>query len=417
MTMSNGGVDATETVENSAVTILPPNATGSLGLYARADSPDDSKLTVNLRHVTMRGKNGANTGIQAIANSSSNATEADVNVRDSVIADLTTDLFSSQANGDVAKISIDNSFYGFTKTSTSGGATITPGTQNLNSATVDPGFVDDRGDTHLRYDSPLIDRGVPGGLLSGESTTDLLGLPRLVDGDGDGTARRDIGALEYQRRPPVVQASAAPSSALPGAPFTFDGSATDPDPGDSVVSLGWSFDDGANAGGGTVQHAFAAPGAHSGTASATDSAGATGTATVGVSVVSASVVDATAPLLGIKGGRVRLSKRGVATITLTCPAAEVSGPCAGALVLDTVRKLRVKPAAKRRRVRLGRATFSVPSGSTRKVNVLLSKRNRLLVARLGLMKVAATADVHDQAGNTAKASRRLTLLPPTRKRS
>ena len=49
-------------------------------------------------------------------------------------------------------------------------------------------------------DSPLVDRGVPGGLLSTESQFDLALLARLVDGNGDGTAQRDMGALSTTAR-------------------------------------------------------------------------------------------------------------------------------------------------------------------------------------------------------------------------
>jgi PKD domain-containing protein len=409
--ISNSGADSTLTMENSQMRLLAGGPLGTVGLYARADTPDDSKLTVNMRHLTIMGPTGTGVGLQAIASSGSNATEVDVDARDSVIADLDTDLLLTESNGDTATMSIDNSFYGFAKKSVSPTASLIEGTHSLNSATVDPRFVDDRGDTHLRYDSPLIDRGVPGGLLPDESTTDLAGEPRLVDGDGDGDARRDMGAFEYQRRPPVVEAGVSPASARRGVPFSFSATATDPDPGDSIVSFGWAFDEGASAAGGAVQHAFSTLGAHSGTATATDSVGLSGTRTAGVSVV-----DLAAPALVIKGGSVRLTKQGVAAVTLTCPAAEESGPCDGTLALRTARKVPLHASAMRRRVRLGKAAFSVTPGRARKVRVRLSKRNRRLVARLLRVKIKATAQVHDQAGNTARVSRKLTLLPPKRKR-
>jgi hypothetical protein len=219
-----------------------------------------------------------------------------------------------------------------------------------------------------------------------------------------------MGAIEYQHRPPVVVAAASPASASPGVPFSFNATAIDPDPGDSVTPLSWTFDDGASADGGAVQHAFSMLGAHSATATATDSAGVSGTGRAGVSVV-----DSTAPAFAVKGGSVRLTKRGVAAVRLTCPATELSGPCDGTLVLRTANKL-LAPAAKRKRLRLGRTAFSIAAGKSRKVKVRLSKRNRRLVARRGRVKIVATADVHDRAGNRVKVSRKLTLLRPKRKR-
>ena len=74
----------------------------------------------------------------------------------------------------------------------------------------DPGFVDaGGGDFALESTSPYVDAGEPGGLLAGQSPVDLLGNPRLNDGNGDGTVRRDVGAFEYQRPAP-------PASPPPG---------------------------------------------------------------------------------------------------------------------------------------------------------------------------------------------------------
>lgn len=78
-----------------------------------------------------------------------------------------------------------------------------------------PGFVNEgAADFRLRPDSPLVDRGFPGE----GSTTDLDGLPRPTDGNGDGAAVRDIGPFEYQRPasptpPPATPSGAADSSA------------------------------------------------------------------------------------------------------------------------------------------------------------------------------------------------------------
>ncbi len=61
---------------------------------------------------------------------------------------------------------------------------------NLNA---DPRFTQPPGDLSLTSGSPLIDRGDPAAL----SGFDFLGGPLIRDGDGDGTARRDMGACEY----------------------------------------------------------------------------------------------------------------------------------------------------------------------------------------------------------------------------
>lgn len=61
----------------------------------------------------------------------------------------------------------------------------------------DLGFVDaDAGDFRLQPSSPLVDAAGTSGMSGFESATDRRGNPRLADGDGDGTAARDMGAHE-----------------------------------------------------------------------------------------------------------------------------------------------------------------------------------------------------------------------------
>jgi hypothetical protein len=75
---------------------------------------------------------------------------------------------------------------------------------------LDPNFTNAAaGDYSLQPGSPLIDAA---GTDPANGETDMAGNPRVVDGNGDGTAARDIGAYEYQPPPAPPAPPAAPSA-------------------------------------------------------------------------------------------------------------------------------------------------------------------------------------------------------------
>jgi hypothetical protein len=67
------------------------------------------------------------------------------------------------------------------------------------------------GDYRLLAGSPLIDTGDP----ATPQGLDLAGSPLVADGNGDGDARRDPGAFEFQPAPAAGRPSrAAPSPSI-----------------------------------------------------------------------------------------------------------------------------------------------------------------------------------------------------------
>jgi len=79
----------------------------------------------------------------------------------------------------------------------------------------DPGFAAPPGDLRPGPASALVDAGDPVPLSQTEPHVDAAGEVRAMDGDGDGTTRRDIGA--YERRPPPPPATPGNLLANPGA--------------------------------------------------------------------------------------------------------------------------------------------------------------------------------------------------------
>jgi hypothetical protein len=147
---------------------------------------------------------GAARGVAAEPQSSSAAL-----VRGSIVRGFTADLSS----GDNGIVQASRSDYG-----TSAGFFDLGG-----NTTVDPGWVDPaNGDYRLAPTSPVVDKGTSDQPAAGE--TDLDGKPRLFDGDGDGTAVRDLGAYESQTVP------APPAPPAPPTPPATGGEQPAPQP-------------------------------------------------------------------------------------------------------------------------------------------------------------------------------------------
>jgi len=248
-------------------------------------TPDGAGIvgTVLARHVTVdAGMPGVEDppGVSSVVAQAFNGAQAIVTLLDSIAVDRVTD---------------------------AGGATITCTTTDLppggpcdpaangNSSSA-PSDLFPNGtsaDYRLSPTAPVIDTGSP--LLPGdESSTDILGNPRVLDGNFDCVVASDKGANEVtgqENTPPTATAS-GPATAEAGVPASFTATGSDAQDDASLLTFNWSFSDGLTGSGASIAHAFAPLGAQSATITVADTHGCAATATQGLTVA-----DTTAPVL------------------------------------------------------------------------------------------------------------------------
>ncbi len=157
-----------------------------------------------LRHVTAVGPGGG-TGASIVAGCDAGLIlpfPAQGTLRNTILRGFENDLSRSGTTcgfapptPSSANFNVAYSIYDPAKVFESGSGSIVNGPGNQN---VDPQFVDQAaGNLHLIQGSPAIDAGDPAAPGAGELTVDLDGNARTQDGNGDGTAVRDIGAFEH----------------------------------------------------------------------------------------------------------------------------------------------------------------------------------------------------------------------------
>ena len=195
-------VDGDGRIERSSVTGLSPAVYAKNGLTEVVGSllrvPDGGTnvwvtcetvdTSVRLEGDTLVGIGSTDTTAVTATTSHGPDHDIDVSIRDSILG------------GDLPVLTAANGLGGVRITSAF--SAYDPGKNQLSGKTTadqtdivrsDPGFVDAPGGTfRLRPDSPLVDAGAP----DADQGIELDGNPLVVDGNGDGSARRDIGAYE-----------------------------------------------------------------------------------------------------------------------------------------------------------------------------------------------------------------------------
>jgi PKD repeat protein len=366
--------------------------------------------TVDARNLTLRGdRGGIQFGVQAAA---TNNGDANVTLRDSVLTGMSVPV-RAVTNG-TSSVHVVGSYNAHDptadeRTSTNTGTASIALTNDLGPVT---GFVS-ADDPRPRFDSPLVDRGTPGGLASDESTNDLDGLPRIVN------ARRDVGAFEYARRPPSLAASTSAASVSAGDEIAFSSTASDPDPGDGVT-VRWMFGDGGSASGAAPRHSYPQPGNYEWSATAVDSTGLTASVH-GTVAVTARPALATAPpseppnrslpttvplasnasaaplqvQMQVRGPRVDAAGR--LTVDVKCPASAV-GACRGRLVAQSPKG-----------ATLAKASVDARPGKTQHVRLRLSRAARSALRRHGRLRIDLAMELRDDDGASSSTASRLAV--------
>lgn len=248
---------------------------------------------IEARHVTIVGDSDP-TSLAVRANAEGNASSdnsADVDVRSSIIRGFarnfqrsgnmagghtgTANIAIAYSNYDSSIPAEDNGGPGSLDETTPGGNT-----------SADPRFLSGT-DLRLAYDSPLIDAGDPDSPDTSdfppESTLDLGGFARKVDGDGDGAARADVGAYELQQAPPeITAATVTPTRVLTGRPVSFRGVGTDAN--GEPLTFRWDFGDGRSAAGANATHRYSTAGTKTATLTVTDFRGLRASVTRSIAV-------------------------------------------------------------------------------------------------------------------------------------
>jgi hypothetical protein len=184
-----------------------------VGLSAQNLSADPAPRSIIANHMTIVGGGVGSVGVLADATLASAKQTSTVTLTNSIVRGPDTSIRAaagnngSQGGNSVATVTTTYTDYQDSEApaAPNGTATTTFGDGNL--LGVDPQFLNPaNGDFALHGGSPVVDKGQPG---TTPPNVDLNGDSHFVDGDGNGTKIRDMGAFEL---------AAAPKTTITGGP-------------------------------------------------------------------------------------------------------------------------------------------------------------------------------------------------------
>lgn len=262
---ANGSAD----LDRVAVATTDPSSTGI----------SQSDAGVSLEHVTVAHE-GPESGTDTALSLHAATLDSTVRIQHSALAGYSHGIERTVSGGHTLSITAEESVWNDAGDQL-GDASAGP-VRELGDVHVEPALVNlAAGDLRPRGSSAQIDLDTT---TDPTTYTDLVGTP-AVDGNGDGIARPDAGALEYRRQTPSIDTLTTPAAGSAGTTLSFDAAVSDAD-GDHL-QVRWDFGDGTSATGTAASHAYAAPGSYQGTLTATNETGLSTQRTFTITVAAA----------------------------------------------------------------------------------------------------------------------------------
>ena len=183
---------------------------GNAGTVLRAETATNWNTNVTADGLTIYAPNQPDTGGVAVSTAPDSARSAHLTLTNSIVRGFTP-LAAVAGGAGTGTISASYSDYDPNGNIAFGASASIAGSNVSNVG--DAGLNEQPGHEYsLLPDSPLLDMGDPGA----PQGLDLTGNPRVADGNGDGIARRDLGAFELQPPSASVGESGSPAAGGPG---------------------------------------------------------------------------------------------------------------------------------------------------------------------------------------------------------